>query len=181
MGHRAAVAAVSAALLVGCGPSVEEVVHTPDCAVSAVTEVPAVAGMTSLLDHTLACPDAGVVTLDAASSWTGLQLEVVDRENQPTTRIERASKSGDTKCVSGIRSPVRATVALRDGTMVFGVAELVAYCSRLATLHPGDIVATGTPEGVGYARKPPRWLVPGDSVDVEVEQVGVLTNPVAAE
>ncbi len=49
------------------------------------------------------------------------------------------------------------------------------------TLEAGDIVVTGTPEGVGYARKPPRFMVPGDTVDIEVEQVGVLSNPVVAE
>ncbi|MEQ9121051.1 MAG: fumarylacetoacetate hydrolase family protein [Alphaproteobacteria bacterium] len=65
--------------------------------------------------------------------------------------------------------------------LLFPIAKLVFHLTEVMTLHPGDIVATGTPEGVGYARKPPRWLVPGDSVDVEVEQVGVLTNPVAAE
>jgi len=65
--------------------------------------------------------------------------------------------------------------------LLFPIAKLVFHLTEVMTLHPGDIVATGTPEGVGYARKPPRWLAPGDSVDVEVEQVGVLTNPVAAE
>ena len=65
--------------------------------------------------------------------------------------------------------------------LIFPIAKLIFHLTEVMTLEPGDIVATGTPEGVGYARKPPRWLVPGDSVDVEVEQVGVLTNPVVAE
>lgn len=65
--------------------------------------------------------------------------------------------------------------------LIFPIAKLIFHLTEVMTLHPGDVIATGTPEGVGYARKPPRWLVPGDSVDVEVEQVGVLTNPVIAE
>jgi 2-keto-4-pentenoate hydratase/2-oxohepta-3-ene-1,7-dioic acid hydratase in catechol pathway len=64
--------------------------------------------------------------------------------------------------------------------MVFGVAELVASLSRTMTLEPGDLIATGTPPGVGFARKPPIWLRDGDEVSVEVERVGTLTNPVRA-
>ena len=66
------------------------------------------------------------------------------------------------------------------GQMVFGVAELVASISRTMTLEPGDLIATGTPPGVGFARTPPVWLRDGDEVSVEVERVGTLTNPVRA-
>jgi 2-keto-4-pentenoate hydratase/2-oxohepta-3-ene-1,7-dioic acid hydratase in catechol pathway len=62
--------------------------------------------------------------------------------------------------------------------MVFGVAELIAYLSRTMTLEPGDIIATGTPPGVGFARTPPVWLGDGDEVTVEIEGIGALTNPV---
>lgn len=65
--------------------------------------------------------------------------------------------------------------------LLFPVAKMIYHLTEVMTLHAGDIIATGTPEGVGYARKPPRFLVAGDSVDVEVEQVGVLTNPVIHE
>jgi 2-keto-4-pentenoate hydratase/2-oxohepta-3-ene-1,7-dioic acid hydratase in catechol pathway len=65
--------------------------------------------------------------------------------------------------------------------MVFGVAELVAFASEAITLEPGDLIATGTPAGVGFARTPPRFLAPGDEVTVEIEGVGALTNPVRAE
>jgi 2-keto-4-pentenoate hydratase/2-oxohepta-3-ene-1,7-dioic acid hydratase in catechol pathway len=64
--------------------------------------------------------------------------------------------------------------------MVFGVAELVASLSRTMTLEPGDLIATGTPPGVGFARKPPVWLRDGDEVTVEIEGIGALTNPVRA-
>lgn len=64
--------------------------------------------------------------------------------------------------------------------MIFGVAELVEFLSRYITLEPGDVVATGTPPGVGFARKPPVYLKDGDIVEVEIEGLGVLSNPVAA-
>jgi 2,4-didehydro-3-deoxy-L-rhamnonate hydrolase len=67
------------------------------------------------------------------------------------------------------------------GQMVFGVAEVIAFVSEAITLEPGDLIATGTPAGVGYSRTPPRFLVPGDEVTVEIERVGVLTNPVRAD
>ncbi len=62
--------------------------------------------------------------------------------------------------------------------MVFGVAQLVSYLSRTMTLEPGDLIATGTPPGVGFARKPPVWLRDGDEVTIEIEGIGSLTNPV---
>lgn len=64
--------------------------------------------------------------------------------------------------------------------MVFGVAELVEFLSLYTTLEPGDVVATGTPPGVGFARKPPVYLNDGDVVEVEIELLGVLSNAVAA-
>jgi acylpyruvate hydrolase len=63
--------------------------------------------------------------------------------------------------------------------MIFSVASLVSYISTLMTLVPGDIIATGTPAGVGYTRTPPVFLGSGDVVEVEIDQVGRLTNPVA--
>ena len=62
--------------------------------------------------------------------------------------------------------------------MVFGVAELIAFISRTMTLEPGDIIATGTPPGVGFARTPQRFLRDGDEVTIEIEGIGALTNPV---
>jgi len=64
------------------------------------------------------------------------------------------------------------------GQMIFGVAELVEYLSRYFTLEPGDIIATGTPPGVGFARKPPVYLKEGDVCEVEIEGLGILSNPV---
>jgi acylpyruvate hydrolase len=65
--------------------------------------------------------------------------------------------------------------------MIFGVRELVEFLSETITLEPGDVIATGTPAGVGVARKPPLFLQAGDDVEVAVEGLGVLVNPVVAE
>jgi 2-keto-4-pentenoate hydratase/2-oxohepta-3-ene-1,7-dioic acid hydratase in catechol pathway len=65
--------------------------------------------------------------------------------------------------------------------LIFRIPELIAYLSSVFTLEPGDVVSTGTPAGVGFARKPPRWLRPGDDVVVEVQGLGELRNPVVAE
>jgi 2-keto-4-pentenoate hydratase/2-oxohepta-3-ene-1,7-dioic acid hydratase in catechol pathway len=62
--------------------------------------------------------------------------------------------------------------------LIFSVPDIVAYCSQIFTLEPGDVIATGTPGGVGFARKPPRFLKDGDVVIVEVQGIGQLRNPV---
>lgn len=64
--------------------------------------------------------------------------------------------------------------------LIFRVPELIESLSEHVTLEPGDLIATGTPPGVGFARKPPVWMRPGDVVEVEIEGLGVLRNPVGA-
>jgi 2-keto-4-pentenoate hydratase/2-oxohepta-3-ene-1,7-dioic acid hydratase in catechol pathway len=65
--------------------------------------------------------------------------------------------------------------------MVFDVPTLVSIISEAMTLNSGDIIVTGTPSGVGAARKPPLWMQPGDVVEVEIEKIGCLSNPVVDE
>ncbi len=65
--------------------------------------------------------------------------------------------------------------------MIFDVPRLIEFLSGSTTLPAGTVILTGTPQGVGMARTPPRWLKPGDIVTVEIERIGQLTNPVAAE
>ncbi|MEI6511869.1 MAG: fumarylacetoacetate hydrolase family protein [bacterium] len=65
--------------------------------------------------------------------------------------------------------------------MIFSCAKLVSYCSQFATLRPGTVIMSGTPSGVGFARKPPVFLKPGDKVEVTIEGIGSLSNPVSAE
>lgn len=65
--------------------------------------------------------------------------------------------------------------------LIFGVPVLIEFLSRLSALEPGDVIFTGTPPGVGMARKPPVWLQPGDVMEAEIEGIGVLRNPVVAK
>jgi acylpyruvate hydrolase len=65
--------------------------------------------------------------------------------------------------------------------LIFKIDYLVAYLSSIMTLEPGDVIATGTPAGIGGARNPKRFLKPGETVRIEIEKLGVLENPVVAE
>ena len=65
--------------------------------------------------------------------------------------------------------------------LIFSIPRLIAYLSSVMTLEPGDVIATGTPAGVGFTRRPPRFLRPGETVRVEIEGIGVLENPVKDE
>ncbi len=65
--------------------------------------------------------------------------------------------------------------------MIFNCAQIVSFLSEVMTMLPGTVIMTGTPEGVGFARKPPVFLKPGDTIEIEVGGIGVLTNSVAAE
>ncbi|MDP9899327.1 fumarylacetoacetate hydrolase family protein [Variovorax ginsengisoli] len=67
------------------------------------------------------------------------------------------------------------------GHMIFSIPKLINYASTIFTLTPGDVIATGTPAGVGWSKKPPRFMKPGDMVEVEIEGVGLLRNPVVAQ
>ena len=85
----------------------------------------------------------------------------------------------------GIRVTTRVNGEVRQddttANMLFPIAQLIAYVSTFTTLKPGDVIATGTPTGAGARFDPPRFLVPGDVIEVEVAGVGVLVNAVADE
>ena len=65
--------------------------------------------------------------------------------------------------------------------MIWGVAETIALLTECMTLEPGDVIAMGTPAGVGQARTPPVWMKPGDTVEIEIDRVGLLSNPIRGE
>jgi 2-keto-4-pentenoate hydratase/2-oxohepta-3-ene-1,7-dioic acid hydratase in catechol pathway len=108
-------------------------------------------------------------------------------------------KSPDTFCPVGPRLVAREEIgdpqalgircllngeAMQDSStaqMIFSVAEIIAYVSQIITLEPGDLIATGTPAGVGVFRDPKVLLEDGDEVSVEIQGVGTLTNPVQKE
>jgi 2-keto-4-pentenoate hydratase/2-oxohepta-3-ene-1,7-dioic acid hydratase in catechol pathway len=122
--------------------------------------------------------------------------DVSSRDHQYTTGQWSWSKSFDTFCPLGpevvsldevdlangldIETRVSGEILQSSNTsqLVFSVPYLVAWISQGCTLEPGDVILTGTPAGVGAARQPPRWLVDGDVVEITIEGVGTLRNPV---
>lgn len=135
--------------------------------------------------------------LEAISGYTCLNdvsARAIQFEDGQWTR----GKSFDTFCPVGPRVVPSAELGdpqslritcrvngetVQDGStadMVFGVAELVAYISESITLEPGDLIATGTPPGVAFGQENGRYLADGDLVEVEIEGIGLLVNPVLA-
>ena len=90
-------------------------------------------------------------------------------------------RSARTRC--GIITRVNGEIRQNDTTdrMIFSMPFLISYISHFCTLEPGDIVVTGTPTGAGARFDPPRYLVPGDIVEVEVSRIGTLRNRVIDE
>jgi 2-keto-4-pentenoate hydratase/2-oxohepta-3-ene-1,7-dioic acid hydratase in catechol pathway len=84
---------------------------------------------------------------------------------------------------AGLRTRLNGQVMQDSNTndMIFGCRELISYLSYQFTLLPGTVILTGTPSGVGFARKPPVWLKHGDVVEIEIDGIGVLRNPVVAD
>jgi 2-keto-4-pentenoate hydratase/2-oxohepta-3-ene-1,7-dioic acid hydratase in catechol pathway len=78
--------------------------------------------------------------------------------------------------INGVRFQHKST-----SDMIFSVPAIIAYVSTWTELVAGDVITTGTPEGVGFSRKPPLWLKPSDSVEIEISGIGTLRNPVVAE
>ena len=125
--------------------------------------------------------------------------DVSARDFQMATSQWMMGKTFDTFCPMGpclvtadeiadphaldIRMTINGEVLQHSNTreLIFRIPDLIEHLSSVFTLEPGDVVSTGTPSGVGFARKPPRFLRPGDDVVVEVEGLGALRNPVAAE
>jgi 2-keto-4-pentenoate hydratase/2-oxohepta-3-ene-1,7-dioic acid hydratase in catechol pathway len=83
----------------------------------------------------------------------------------------------------GIRTRLNGAIVQdwRTDDMIFDVPTLIEFLSASTTLLPGTVILTGTPHGVGMAAKPPRWLKPGDTVEIEIDGIGCLSNPVALE
>jgi len=136
--------------------------------------------------------------LDAVRGYICLN-DVSARDLQFSDGQWTRGKSADTFCPVGPRLVPAAEVPdpqalgircvlngemMQDSTtanMIFGVAEIIAYASATMTFEPGDLIATGTPAGVGVFRDPPVLLKDGDEVTIEIDGLGSLTNPVRAE
>lgn len=111
-----------------------------------------------------------------------MQGKTFDRSTPLGPWIVTADEIPDPQTLD-ISCEVSGEVLQRSNTreMIFSVAAVVAYISQIMTLEPGDLIATGTPAGVGFAREPKRLLRPGDVVRVTIERIGTLENPVVAE
>jgi acylpyruvate hydrolase len=95
------------------------------------------------------------------------------------TADELPPGAADLSIRSRLNGRVMQDANTRD--MLFPVAETVALLSECLTLEPGDLLVMGTPAGVGYARKPPVWMKDGDTIEIEIERIGVLSNPIRDE
>ncbi|GII01536.1 fumarylacetoacetate hydrolase family protein [Planobispora takensis] len=111
------------------------------------------------------------------TQWTlGKNADLSGPMGPIVTADEAGSPADGLRLVTRVNGEVVQDGDTRD--MIFTVPELLSRISATMTLHPGDVIATGTPEGVGYVRTPPRLLAPGDVVEVEVERLGLLRTPV---
>jgi acylpyruvate hydrolase len=134
--------------------------------------------------------------LDYVAGYT-IVNDVSARDYQFATSQWMVGKTFDTHCPMGpalvlkdeIADPHRLDISLsiagevlqtsNTSQLIFKIPETVEYLSQVMTLEPGDVIATGTPAGVGFTRKPPRWLQAGETVRVEIAGLGMLENPVA--
>jgi acylpyruvate hydrolase len=134
--------------------------------------------------------------LDYVAGYTIIN-DVSARDYQFVTSQWMVGKTFDTHCPMGpslvlkdeipdphsldISLSIAGEVLQKSNTkqLIFKIPETVEYLSQVMTLEPGDVISTGTPAGVGFTRKPPRWLRPGETVHVEIAGLGVLENPVA--
>jgi 2-keto-4-pentenoate hydratase/2-oxohepta-3-ene-1,7-dioic acid hydratase in catechol pathway len=96
----------------------------------------------------------------------------------PFSAIVTADEVGDPSVGLRLLTRVNGEIVQDASTadMIFPVGTLLAYLSEVMTLHPGDVIATGTPQGVGFKRTPPRYLGAGDTVAVEIERIGSVAN-----
>lgn len=142
----------------------------------------------------------GVLQEDALDYVAGYTIfnDVSARDYQLRTSQWTLGKSFDTFAPIGpalvtadeVPDPHALRITLKIGeevlqdsntsNLVFKIPELISHISSVITLEPGDVIATGTPAGVGFTRKPPRYLRAGDVVQIEIERLGVLINPVQA-
>jgi 2-keto-4-pentenoate hydratase/2-oxohepta-3-ene-1,7-dioic acid hydratase in catechol pathway len=90
---------------------------------------------------------------------------------------DEAGDLTDARVVSRLNGEVMQDQPVSD--MIFSIARIIAYVSSFTSLSPGDVIATGTPGGVGWRRTPPVWMKPGDTIEVEIGKVGALINRIA--
>lgn len=181
-----------------CGPF-DDVIHPPETTkLDYEVELGVVIGKrcrrlskAQVKDHV-----AGYLTVNEMSAR---DIQLAEHESNPFYRVHFLGKSFDTFCPTGpalvtadeipwgkplkMRTEVNGQVRQDSDTsdLYFDIDALVSYCSRGTTLFPGDIIVTGSPAGVAFFMKPPKFLQPGDVVRCEIERVGAIENRVRAE
>jgi 2-keto-4-pentenoate hydratase/2-oxohepta-3-ene-1,7-dioic acid hydratase in catechol pathway len=93
------------------------------------------------------------------------------------TTVDEIDDPGDLRLRTWVNGDLRQDTSTSD--LIFGCDEVVAFIAQTCTLVPGDVILTGTPNGVGMAFDPPRWLASGDQVRIEIEGLGTIEHPVA--
>lgn len=181
-----------------CGPF-DEVIHPPETRkLDYEVELGVVIGRrcrrireSEVRDHV-----AGYVTVNEMSAR---DIQLAEHESNPFYRVHFIGKSFDTFCPAGpalvtadeiewgrplkMRTEVNGEVRQDSDTsdLYFGIEKLISYASQAMTLFPGDVFVTGSPAGVAFFMKPPRFLQPGDRVRCEIEKVGAIENLIRAE
>lgn len=114
--------------------------------------------------------------------WRGTQWlpgKAVDGSTPWGPALVTLDEVGDVQQLD-IQTRVNGTIVQSSNTrnMIFPIAKVISYVSQFLELAPGDVIATGTPEGIGAKRNPPQWLAAGDLVEVEVQKIGTISNTV---
>ena len=181
-----------------CGPF-DEVIHPPETKkLDYEVELGVVIGRRCRRIEESEVEDyiAGYLTVNEMSAR---DIQLAEHETNPFYRVHFLGKSFDTFCPTGpalvtvdeipwgkplkMRTEVNGEVRQDSDTsdLYFGIEALVSYCSRGTTLFPGDIIVTGSPAGVAFFMKPPKFLKPGDRVRCEIETVGAIENRIRAK
>ena len=141
--------------------------------------IPAEDALAAIAGYTIAMDGTAREWQRAASQWTPgknfdgtmpLGPELVTTDEIDVSDVQLTTK------LSG-----KVMQSSSTALMIFNIPRTIEYLSSFTTLRPGDVIATGTPGGVGFARTPPVWLTPGDTIEVEIEGLGRIANRVVAE
>ena len=181
-----------------CGPN-DDIVHPPETTkLDYEVELAVVIGRTA---RRIAEKDvrAHVAGFTVSNEVSARDIQLAEHEKNPFFRTHYVGKSFDTFCPLGpalvtideftwgkpLKMSTRVNGEIRQDSdtadLYFGIEQLVSYASRSQTLHPGDVILTGSPAGVAFFMKPQRFLKPGDIVRCEIEGIGAVENRVRAE
>jgi len=117
--------------------------------------------------------------LHAAQATPGKNFEASGAFGPWITTVDEVKDLASVRVIGRLNGEVMQDEPVAN--LIFSIEQIISYVSSYTRLEPGDVLVTGTPAGVGMARKPPIWLKPGDVFEVDIAEVGLLRNPVVAE